>query len=131
MYTQLLLLQSHKIKMKGCFIGTWWGGGNLVPIVCGLQAIITFFQANFLLFFFFLLFLASICFSGSNSSSSWPSRLALIPLLFIAHSVNLIILVIPYLNVSSSLDLELHEVRGRTDSGLGTAWPQPGSVTTC
>lgn len=98
--------------MNGCFIRTWGRGGNLVPIVCGLQAIITFFQANFL-HFFFILFLAFICFSGSNSSSSWPSRLALIPLLFIEHSVNLIILVIPYLNVSSSLDWELHEVRGK------------------
>lgn len=106
---------SHTQKMNGCFIGTWGGagtgGGNLVPIVCGLQAIITLFQAHFLHFFFFSFSFASICFSSSSSSSSWPSRLALIPLLFIVHSVNLIILVIPYLNVSSSRDWELHEVR--------------------
>ena len=47
---------SHTQKMNGCFIGTWGGqgrGGNLVPIVCGLQAIITLFQAHFLHFFFF------------------------------------------------------------------------------
>lgn len=41
---------------------------------------------------------------GRNSGSSWPPRLALISLLFIVHTIKLIALVIPYLNLSPELD---------------------------
>ena len=98
---------------------------NLITIVCGHQAIIFFFSGTFPAFSF-LLFLASICCGGSNSSNSWPSRLALTPLLFIAHSAKLITLVIPYLNVPSQLDWELYEVRDNQET-LGSA--EPGHST--
>ena len=58
--------------MKGCFIGTWWGGGNLVPIVCGLQALITFFQANFLLFFFSFSFWLPFASVAATAAAAGP-----------------------------------------------------------
>lgn len=52
---------------------------NLATIVCGHYAIIIFFQAHFLhfLWFSFWLQFAAV---GSGHASSWPFRLALIPL---------------------------------------------------
>lgn len=80
-------------------------GKNLVTIVCGHHAIIYFFSRTFPAFCL-VLFLAWVCCSGSNCTSSWPFRLALIPLLFIVRSVKLVTHVMP-----SQLDGELHEVR--------------------
>lgn len=83
---------------------------NLVTIVCGHQAIIIFFRHTSCIFFGSLSGF-TLLHGGHSSSSSWLWRLALIPLLFIVHSLNLITLVVPYLNLSSQLDWELREVR--------------------
>lgn len=69
----------------------------LVTIVCGHQAIIIFVRHISCIFFGSL---SGFSWLHGRSSSSWPFRLASIPLLFIVHSARLLTLVIPYLNVS-------------------------------